>query len=83
MIEEKDKEILRLRVVNNEAHANMNMRGSYGGLDCEQRSQLIADLGFNVDLLRQELTRIKQSIFAQIGRHINFDMNPKSSQQPH
>ena len=39
----------------------------------EQRGQLVADLNYNIDMLRTELTRIKQTMFAQIGKHINFD----------
>jgi len=41
--------------------------------DCEKRGQLVADLSYSIDTLRTELTRIKQTMFAQIGKHINFD----------
>ena len=31
------------------------------------------ELGNSIDQLRTELTRVKQTMFAQIGKHINFD----------
>ena len=33
-------------------------------------------------MLRNELTRIKQTIYSHQGKNINFELNPKSSHQP-
>ena len=49
------------------------MQAESSKADCEKRGQLVADLSYSIDTLRTELTRIKQTMFAQIGKHINFD----------
>lgn len=42
----------------------------------EQRGQIVADLSYSIDSLRTELMRVKQTLFAQIGKHINLDVPP-------
>lgn len=39
------------------------------------------DLTYSVDLLRGELTRAKQTMFTQIGKFINFDVDPQVQSQ--
>lgn len=85
LIEEKNREILRLRMAAEESTAQGYSRGlpppsSYPQVSGEQRGQLVMDLSYAIDQLRAELTRIKQSMFAQIGKHINFEGTPHIAQ---
>lgn len=66
LIEEKNREILHLRVANEEAmklqsykKRNSNKKKNLSSVDCDQRGQLVADLSYSIDQLRSELTKIK------------------------
>ena len=70
LLEEKNREILRLRMANEEAmRLTLHKRAAHDSMaasqvDSEQRGQLLADLSYSIDSLRAELTRIKQNMFA-------------------
>ena len=86
MLEVKNREILHLRMANEElskvqsynqraGHNNSSQASAnFGQVDGDQRGKLVADLGYSIDQLRTELTKVKQSMFAQIGKYINFDV---------
>ena len=83
MIEEKNREILRLRMANEEANMRIGGRvnaSAYkmasdmaGSLDPEQRDQLIQELSLLVDELRMELMKVKGNLFNQISKNQNFE----------
>ena len=85
LIEEKNREILRLRVANEEAvrfapgptkRDQAHNDSQLAMQNSEQRGQIVADLSYSIDSLRTELMRVKQTLFAQIGKHINLDVPP-------
>ena len=83
LIEEKNREILRLRMANEEANMRIGGRvnaSAYkmasdmaGSLDPEQRDQLIQELSLLVDELRMELMKVKGNLFNQISKNQNFE----------
>ena len=84
-IEEKNREILKLRMQNEEMMQRFSRQGQpgqphfmqnnavFGQLDGTERRQLITDLSYLVDQLRAELTKVKQGFFVQIGQAQQFE----------
>ena len=82
VIEEKNKEILKLRMQMEEfvavkrgrtSRAHSRQRNDSSVNDQEQRGQIVKDLSYLVDQLRIELTKTKQDLFKSIGKNFNFD----------
>ena len=81
-IEEKNKEILRLKIQVEEL-ARLSMQRSqpvspmhsqavFGQLDSTQRRQLVIDLAYLSDTLRGEILRIKQHILSSQGSQLQL-----------
>ena len=80
MIDEKNREIMQLRMANEESKImkqNQNGKGkkrSKKQYDIQQRVKLISDLTNYIEQLKVELNRIKQTMFSHLGKNLNFDL---------
>ena len=80
MIDEKNREIMQLRMANEESKImkqNQNNKGkkrSKKQYDSQQRVKLISDLTNYIEQLKVELNRIKQTMFSHLGKNLNFDL---------
>ena len=80
MIDEKNREIMQLRMANEESKImkqNQNGKGkkrSKKQYDSQQRVKLISDLTNYIEQLKVELNRIKQTMFSHLGKNLNFDL---------
>ena len=79
-LEEKNREILRLRMNNEEAQLKLggrqptfSMQDMAGSLDPEQRDAIVQELSSLVDDMRNELLQIKSNLFSQISKTLKFD----------
>ena len=81
MIDEKNREIMQLRMANEESKImKQNQAGSKGKkkskkqYDSKQREKLVSDLTNYIEQLKIELNRIKQTMFSHLGKNLNFDV---------
>ena len=81
MIDEKNREIMQLRMANEESRImKQNQAGSKGKkkskkqYDSKQREKLVSDLTNYIEQLKIEFNRIKQTMFSHLGKNLNFDV---------